>query len=137
MIKMIIDGTNAVFGRMATQVAKKSLLGESIDIVNCEKVLISGKKEIIFAKYDRLKKMGTPVKGPFYSSNPEKFLKRILRGMLPYKQAKGSDAFDRIKCYKGIPSQFEGKEIIKLGDKELRVNAVSISEICKHIGGSQ
>lgn len=134
---MIIDGTNAVFGRMATQVAKKALLGETIDIVNCEKVLFSGKKEVIFAKYDRLKKMGTPRKGPFFSSNPEKFLKRVIRGMLPVKQAKGSAAFDRIKCYVGVPEQFEGQELVKMGDKELRVNAVTVSEICKHIGGKQ
>lgn len=134
---MIIDGTNAIFGRMATVVAKKALLGETITIVNCEKVLISGKKEIVFAKYDRLKKMGTPIKGPFYSSDPEKFLKRIIRGMLPYKQAKGREAFDRIKCYAGIPSHLEGQEVLKLENKGLRVNAVSISEICKHIGGKQ
>lgn len=134
---MIIDGTNAVLGRMATQIAKKALLGETIDIVNCEKVIVSGKKEIVFAKYDRLKKMGTPRKGPFLSTNPEKFLKRVIRGMLPYKQTKGRDAFDRIKFYEGVPEQFEGQEFVKLGDKELRVNSVTILEVCKHIGGSQ
>lgn len=134
---MIIDGNNAVFGRMATQVAKKALLGETIDIVNCEKVTISGKKEVVFAKYDRLKKMGVPRKGPFFSSDPEKFLKRIIRGMLPYKQPKGRDAFDRIKCHVGVPAKFEGQEIVKLGDKVLRTNAVPVSAICKHIGGRQ
>ncbi len=134
---MIVDGKNAVFGRMATQVAKKALLGETIDIVNCEQVVFSGKKEVVFAKYDRVKKMGVPSKGPFLSSNPEKFMKRVLRGMLPYKQSKGREAFDRIKCHIGVPSQFEGQETVKMGDKELRVNAVKVSEVCKHIGGKQ
>lgn len=134
---MIVDGNNAVFGRMATQVAKKSLLGETIDIVNCENVLISGKKEIVFAKYDRLRKMGVPRKGPFVSSNPEKFVKRMIRGMLPYKQPKGRDAFDRIKCHVGVPEEFEGQDIVTLGENKLRINAVPVSAICKHIGGKQ
>lgn len=134
---MIVDGKNAVFGRMATHIAKKALLGEKIDIINCEKILISGKTEVVLAKYLRLKKMGTPKKGPFYSVNPEKFVKRLLRGMLPYKQAKGREAFERIKCYKGIPKEFEGKDFEKYGQSELRVNSVTIDEICQFIGGNK
>ncbi|MFT4304282.1 MAG: 50S ribosomal protein L13 [Candidatus Woesearchaeota archaeon] len=134
---MIIDGENAVFGRLGTVVAKKALLGEAIDIINCEKILISGKAEVVFAKYMRLKKIGVPQKGPFYSVNPEKFVKRLLRGMLPYKQAKGREAFERIKCYKGVPAKFEGKPAEKVAQSELRVNAVKIEEICKYIGGNK
>jgi large subunit ribosomal protein L13 len=134
---MIIDGKNAVLGRLATQVAKKALLGESIDIVNCEKIIVSGKKEVVFAKYDRLNKMGGHVKGPFLSILPEKFAKRIIRGMLPYKQAKGREAFERIKFYKGIPNNFEGKEFEKVAQSELRISYVTIEEICNFIGGKQ
>jgi len=137
MITMIIDGKNAVLGRMITQVAKRALLGETIDIVNCEKIIVSGKKEMVFAKYDRLKKMGVPRKGPFISADPEKFVKRIIRGMLPYKQPKGRDAFARIKCHEGIPAEFEGKELEKVAESKLRVMCVPISDICKHVGGKQ
>lgn len=132
---MIIDGTNAVFGRMATQVAKKALLGENIDIVNCEKIIMSGKKEVVFAKYKRFKDMGVPRKGPFYPTTPDKFVKRIIRAMVPYKQPKGREALERIKCYKGVPSQFEGKELQKIGQSNLKISYVTIAEICKSIGG--
>lgn len=134
---MIIEGKNAVLGRLATQVAKKALLGESIDIVNCEKIIISGKKEVVLSKYLRLKKMGTPRKGPFYSSIPEKFVKRIIRGMLPYKQAKGREAFERIRLHEGVPKAFQGKDFEKIAQSELRMNYVTIEEICKFIGGNK
>jgi large subunit ribosomal protein L13 len=134
---MIIDGKNAVLGRLSTQVAKKALLGETIDIVNCEKIIVSGKKFVVLAKYDRLKKMGTPRKGPFYSILPEKFVKRVIRGMLPYKQEKGREAFDRIKLHKGIPQMFEGKKLEKIAESKLRMNYVTVEEICKFLGGNK
>ncbi len=134
---MLIDAKNAVLGRLATQVAKKALLGETIDILNCEKILISGKKEVIFAKYDRLSKMGVPRKGPFISSDPEKFVKRIIRGMVPYKQPKGREALARIKLHKGVPKIFEGKETQQVGVTRLRVDSVTIEQVCKFVGGKQ
>jgi len=113
------------------------MLGETIDIVNCENIIISGKKQVVFAKYDRLNKMGVPRKGPFISVDPQKFVKRIIRGMIPYKQPKGRDALSRIKLYKGVPKAFEGKELEKVAQSELRVNYVKISEICKFVGGKE
>jgi large subunit ribosomal protein L13 len=134
---MIIDGENTIFGRLATVAAKKALLGEKVDIVNCEKIVFTGKKEIILAKYDRIKKMGGPIKGPFVSINPEKFVKRIIRGMLPYKQEKGREAFERIMCYKGVPSQFSSANLEKVSQKEIRVNTITVAEVCNFIGGKQ
>lgn len=134
---MIIDGNNAVFGRLGAYAAKQALLGEKIEIVNCERIVVSGKKDVVLAKYLRLKKMGTPVKGPFYSSVPDKFVKRLIRGMLPHKQQKGREALSRIKCYKGVPEQFQGKELKKIAQSKLKINSVPIAEICKHIGGKQ
>lgn len=137
MIIMIIDGKNAVLGRLGTVVAKKALLGESIHIINAEKIIVSGSRDVVFAKYMRLRKMGTPRKGPFYFTNPAQLVKRIIRGMLPHRQEKGREALARIKCYVGVPKEFEGKEASSVAQSTLRINAVSIEEICKHIGGKQ
>ena len=38
---MIIDATELIVGRFATVAAKKALLGERIDIINCEKAIIT------------------------------------------------------------------------------------------------
>ena len=93
---MIIDATNLIVGRFATQVAKKALLGESVDIVNCENAVISGKRDNIIGEYMQKKQRGIPTKGPFISTLPDRFVKRIIRGMLPYKQEKGEKAFKEL-----------------------------------------
>ena len=48
---MIIDASNLIAGRIATVVAKKALLGETIDIVNSEKAIVTGSKTQVFARF--------------------------------------------------------------------------------------
>ena len=48
--KRIIDGNGAVFGRICSYAAKKSLEGDEIVIVNSEKAIISGNKKDIIKK---------------------------------------------------------------------------------------
>jgi len=45
---MIIDATNLILGRLGTYVAKKALLGNKIDIVNCENSVVTGNRKRIF-----------------------------------------------------------------------------------------
>ena len=49
---MIIDANNLILGRLGTYAAKKALLGEKIDIVNCESCVITGNRKKIFDNYD-------------------------------------------------------------------------------------
>jgi len=133
---MIIDGNNAVLGRLASRVAKLALMGNSVDIVNCDKIIISGKQRVVVANYHHKRnERGTPFKGPYYSTRPDMFMKRIIRGMLPHKQTKGREAFERIKFYIGIPKEFEGKTFEKIAQSELRTNSISVAEVCRAIGG--
>lgn len=111
---MIIDGTNILMGRLASFVAKKALLGEQVDIVNSENVVITGTKKHILERYKQRRERGTPTAGPFFPRVANLILKRTIRGMLPYKQAKGEEAFKRVKCYLGIPKKFEGKNFEKI-----------------------
>ena len=110
-IMRIIDAKGLIVGRVATVVAKSALLGEEIIILNSEKAVITGRKEEVIAKFKRKREMGTPSKGPFFPRTADRMLKRIIRGMLPYKQPKGRAALERIKCYRGVPVNFEGEEI--------------------------
>ncbi len=131
---MIIDGKNSVLGRVATYAAKQAILGETIDIVNCEEIILSGKKEDLLARYKQRRERGEPFHGPFYPRVPESFVKRAIRGMLPYKQSKGREAFKRIKCHVGVPQVFEGKEMIKVKGSEVEklgtLKYMSVKEIC-------
>lgn len=135
---MIIDAENLVLGRLASFVAKKALLGETIDIVNCEKAVVSGKRLVTLEHYREKHVRGYPLHGPFFPRDPVRMVKRTIRGMVPHKQGKGKDAFDRIKCYKGIPGEFEGKKFDTVkgagSSKVYRTKFITVAEISKHLG---
>ncbi len=40
----VYNGKDLILGRLATVVAKQALLGEEVKVVNCEKIMISGRK---------------------------------------------------------------------------------------------
>lgn len=135
---MIIDATDLILGRLAAFTAKKALLGEKIDIVNCEKAVVSGSKRDIIAKYKQKRARRTIRRGPFFPKTADRLVRRTVRGMLPYKQKKGSDAFKRVMCYKGIPESLskEKIEIVKIANiSKLPVfKYVKVGDICKELG---
>lgn len=111
---MIIDATNQVMGRVAAFAAKKALIGEKIDIINCEKAIITGSKGDIIRKFHHQRDRGGPFHGPFIGRKPSMLLKHVIKGMVPHKQAKGIEALARIKCHIGTPKELEGKKTEKL-----------------------
>src|SRR3989344_765026 len=109
---MIINAEDLILGRMATYAAKKALNGEKIDIVNCEKAIITGKRKDVLEKYKRKANRGGPFHGPFYPKMPDRFVRRVIRGMLNYKQERGKEASaQRLKT----------------------LNFITVSEICNHL----
>ncbi len=135
---MIINAENLIIGRLATFVAKQALLGEKINIVNCENAIMTGNKSYILKKYAQKRQMGIPSKGPFICRTPEKFVKRVIRGMLPYKQEKGRKAFEGIKCYIGIPEKFKDKKLETIENADIskvpNLKYIKIGEICRLMG---
>ncbi len=103
METVIVDGNGAVLGRMGSFVAKELLKGKSVNVINSEKVIISGSKEYIVGKIKQKRAMGTggSLKGPKYIRQTDRLLKRMIRGMLPWDRAKGREAYKRLKCYNG------------------------------------
>ncbi len=112
----IIDGKNAILGRVASYTAKEALKGEDVAILNCEQIVITGNKlNIIEGLEAKRKRVGSTQKGPKVSRTNEKIVKRVIRGMLPnYRVGRGRVAFKRIKCYSGFPKEFEGKKLISM-----------------------
>ena len=135
---MIIDATDLVVGRLCSFVAKKALLGEKIDIINCENAVVSGSRANVLEKFKHKRERTTVVRGPFISRMPDRLVRRMIRGMLPYKKEKGEKAFDRVMCYVGVPSEFNGKKFETLDSANLNkrdlVRFVTIQEICKEMG---
>lgn len=135
---MIIDAKDLLLGRLSTLAAKKALEGEAVNIVNCEKAIISGDKKKILKKHKQKFDRGTHTTGPFIPKIPERFVKRSIRGMLPYKKPRGREAFERIKCFHGLPEKFEKEKLEKPSNADFtKLNTLkylTVGEICKFLG---
>ena len=137
-IKLFIDASNLIAGRLASYAAKQVLQGNSVDIVNSEKAVISGSKEFLVSEYRQRLQRGMPKTGPFYYRIEDRFLKRMIRGMIYYKRPRGSLAFKRVKCHIGIPDSLKSQKFQTLPEASLRnlknPRYLTIKEICQIMG---
>ena len=128
----IIDGKNAVLGRLASYAAKEALKEEEIIILNCEEVIITGNKKSIKKDFEEKRsRVGHSQKGPRHSKSSEKMVKRTIRGMLPdHRKGRGKIAFKKIKCYVGVPKEFQESEKILAG-KQKKTKFARIKDFSK------
>ena len=127
--ELVIDCTGGVLGRIAAHAAKQSLFGKSVFIINCNEALITGSKAVTVEKYKHARSRGgSAQKGPFLTKNPERIMKRTIRGMLSYKQGRGLAAYKRVICYNGVPAELESKEKINL-KKEIKLKAITLKDL--------
>ena len=136
-MKRIIDAQGATLGRLCTAVAKSLLNGDEIAIVNSEKALISGRKQRIKENFKQKRELGTYRKGPFIHRSPEHIVRRTVRGMIPYQTSHGRAAYKRLKCYIGIPEEFQGKktEVIEHAIRQ-HVDYITIEELSRYLGAN-
>jgi len=135
----IIDGTNLIMGRASTVIAKRLLKREKIDLINAEKMVITGNKVSILEKYNTrlsLHEKGNPHKGPKYSRMPDKMVRRSIRGMLPWKRSTGREAFKNLKVHIGVPEALaSGKtEKIELAQNKHEKGFALVGDISKNLG---
>ena len=136
----IYNGEKMILGRLAALIAKDALMGEEVNVVNCEKIVVSGKKTTTFANEKQKRdRKGYPLKSAKFSRLPDRFVRRSIRGMLPWKQARGKEAFKRIMCYRGIPEALAGEKLISVekasAAKLPTLKFITVGEICKQLGG--
>lgn len=135
---MIVDGTDLVLGRMATAVAKKLLAGKHVDVVNAEKIVVTGKKTAVMAKFKRrieLRGKGNPERAPKFPRTPHGLVRRSIRGMLPFKRKTGQDAFKKLRVHVGVPDELKGSKLVKIeGAENSSDNFVYVEEIAKSLG---
>ena len=135
---MIIDANNLILGRLATVAAKKALLGEYVEIINCENVVITGNRQYIIAKFDREKPKGIK-KGPFVPKTSDRFVKRAIKRMLPFKKPRGREALKKIKCYIGVPENLKDKKAETIENANVSkiptLKYMRVRELCAILGG--
>lgn len=97
----LVNAEGLIVGRMASKVAKRLLNGEQVIILNAEKAVFSGKRKSKVAEAKEFLEVGAPMRGPFHYRRPDRFLRKTVRGMLPFKQPKGKSAYKRLKVFMG------------------------------------
>ncbi len=136
---IVINADNLILGRMAATVAKKALLGEDVNVVNCEKAVIIGNRDSIIDKYLHRLELGQPQQGPFIQRRPDLFVRRAIGGMLPRSRSRGLEALRKIKCYMGVPKEFAGKEITlkDVQSKKTTKESITVADLCISIGDTK
>ena len=135
----VIDGSNLILGRLSTAVAGRLLKGEQIQIVNAEKIVISGSKENIVKRFKTklgLKAKGNPMKGPKFSRVPDKIVKNAIIRMLPHKKETGRRALKNLRVYTGVPKELEEEKFEKMAGAEnrLRKDFITVAELSASFG---
>lgn len=130
---MIVDGNNAVLGRLASKVAKELLKGQQIVVINSEKIIISGNPKAVVERLTEKRQKGDPHKGPFFPRYPDRIFTRVVRGMLPYKSERGKKSLRRLKVYIGNPNDLKGEKFGKAID-DLSCKYVTLENVCKKLG---
>ncbi|MFH1586943.1 MAG: 50S ribosomal protein L13 [Candidatus Diapherotrites archaeon] len=134
----LIDGTGMILGRLSSNIAKRILGGERINLVNAEKIIISGNKNAAIAKYKvrfNIHGKGNPRKGPKFSRMPDRIVKYAVHGMLPNKSSREKIALKNLKVFIGMPEEFkEMKPEPVEGAKKDVDTFITIEELSKHFG---
>lgn len=135
---MIIDANNLILGRLASFAAKKALLGEEIEIINCENAVITGDKDYILVRFKREKSKSIQ-KGPYVPKRSDRFVKRVIKRMLPNKVARGREPLKRVMCYIGVPDNLKNEkaETLKNADisKTPNMKFMNVEKLCRLMGG--
>ena len=130
---MIIDGKNAILGRLSSHVAKQLLSGKEIVIVNSAYIIITGNPKQIVGKYLQRRRRGSPQHGPFFPKKPDLIVRRTVRGMLP-KTKKGRAAFKKLRVHISVPDDLKEKKMEKIAIKNVKIKSISLGELAKALG---
>ena len=99
-----------MMGRLASIVAKELLSGNKVVVVRCEAIVISGslmRNKVKYAQFRRKHMNTNPRKGPFHFRSPARMLWRTIRGMVPHKTQRGSNALANLATYEGVPVPYD------------------------------
>lgn len=86
------------------------LTGQRVVVVRCESINISGgfyRNKLKVLNFLRKRTNTKPSRGPFHFRAPSRVLWRTVRGMIPHKTKRGSEAMNRLKVFDGVPPPYD------------------------------
>ncbi|MCL2359548.1 MAG: 50S ribosomal protein L13 [Nitrososphaerota archaeon] len=132
-----VNAEGQIIGRMGSKIAKLLINGEEVIILNAEKAIFSGKKKSKVAEGHLFLEVGAPARGPFHYRRPDRYLRKTVRGMLPFKQPKGQTAYKRLKVFMGVPAEYRDKTMVSFPDaqsSDLKGPRFTLGEFATEIG---
>jgi len=133
---VVVDARDCILGRVASQVAERSLDGESIAVVNAEDAVITGSDDDIMSTYRQRAAIGSD-QGPATIKRPDRIFKRSIRGMLPHKSDRGREAFSNVRVYVGNPFDEDGEVLEDTSlDRLSNIKFLQLSEISEQLGAN-
>lgn len=139
---IVIDAENAVLGRLASLTARLVRLGYTVHVVNIEKAVVTGDKNMVVQSYKLLLNVKTH-KNPYRHSmkrprNPILIFKKAVRNMLPKESWLGVQLLKKVKAYIGVPEEFRSRTLIRILDCDAsylgRRKTVPLAVIAKELG---
>jgi len=138
--EVVVDGTNMVLGRLASRVAKLLLEGKRVYVVNVEKIVVSGRRNMVVQAYKRtvlgVKSHYSHRWRPKRPRSPIRLFKAAVWGMLP-KNNRGVKALKRLKAYIGVPEEFKEREVVRFPEADasrLSRPGVTLAIIARELG---
>ena len=140
---VFVDATNQIAGRLSSKVAKLLITGQKVVVVNAEKSLISGSRISVVRQWQERLELTShvnPIYGPIHPRRPDNILRRMVRGMVPRKKAKGVMAMKRLRVYIGLPEGVDQKKLTQFKDaaapRPIPVY-VTMKELAKTLGWNE
>ena len=140
---IVVDATNHIAGRLASNVAKLLLQGQRVTVVNCEKIMMSGTRSNQIQEYREFLEINSIINykhGPKHPRRPDTIISRMIRGMLPFEdKPSGKTDFARLRTYIGVPKEVKGLEKIQFEKAKITKDSsryTTMAEISRYIGGT-
>ncbi|MBP1987546.1 50S ribosomal protein L13 [Halolamina salifodinae] len=134
---VVVDARDCIMGRVASEVAQRALDGNRVAIINAEEAVITGNEDATMETYRTRVNLGSD-SGPYYPKRPDRIFKRAVRGMLPYKQDRGREAFESVRVYVGNPHDRDGEVLEGTSLNRLsNIKFTSLGEISENLGANK
>ena len=141
---IVVDATDHIAGRLASNVAKLLIQGNRVSIVNCERIMMSGTRGNQIKEYREFLEINSvinPKHGPVHYRRPDTVMAKMIRQMLPFdRKPSGKEAHQRLRTYIGSPKEIKSLEKIKFEKAMIRKapsNYTALGELCRIIGWTE
>ena len=141
---IVVDATNHIAGRLASNVAKLLMQGNRVSVVNCEKIMMSGTRSNQIKEQKEFLEINSIINykhGPVHYRRPDTLMAKMIRQMLPYdRKPSGKAAHQRLRTYIGSPKEIKSLEKIQFEKALIRKtssNYTALGELCRIIGWTE